>query len=61
VFQIYCPAHGANVLLGLSRIQSVTNIDGLIVMELECDDGERLRHYSGRRFHESKQPSRSSS
>jgi hypothetical protein len=53
MFEIYCPVHDADVLLGVGAIRQLTHIDGLIVVELECDDGERLRHYTGRRFHES--------
>ena len=50
MFHIYCPAHRAPVLLGFSQIRAVTNVEGLIVIDFECDDGERLRHYTGRRF-----------
>jgi hypothetical protein len=52
MFRVYCPAHDTQVFLGFSRIRAVTNLDGLIVIDLECDDGEQLRHYSGRRFHQ---------
>jgi len=61
VFQIYCPAHRTRVLLGFSRIRAVTNVAGLIVIDLECDDGEQLRYYSGRRFHRSEKLQRTSS
>jgi hypothetical protein len=53
VFNVYCPTHRAQVLLGLSRIRALTNVNGLIVIDLECDDGEQLRHYTGRRYRES--------
>ncbi len=53
MFAAYCPKEGSRVLLGLSRIRGVTNDDGMIVVELECYDGERVRHYTGKRLHES--------
>jgi hypothetical protein len=52
MFAVHCPRHRSEVLLGPSRVRSVANLDGLIVIELECHDGERVRHYTGRRFHE---------
>jgi len=48
----YCPAHGTEVLLGFSRIRGMANVDGLIIIDLECYDGQRVHHYTGRRFHE---------
>jgi hypothetical protein len=49
------------VLLGFSRIRTVINVEGLIVIEFECHDGERLHYYSGRRYHQSKESSPTSS
>ena len=53
MFLVHCPAHGGDVLLGVSRICGLVNVRGLIVVELECYDGERIRHLTGRRAHES--------
>jgi hypothetical protein len=39
----------------------VTNVEGLIVIEFECQDGERLHYYSGRRYHQSEASSHTSS
>jgi hypothetical protein len=61
MFKVYCASHGSDVLLGFSRINNMANIDGLIVIELECYDGERVRHYTGRRFHEFEMRARQSS
>ena len=52
MFLVHCPAHGADVLLGVSRICGLVNVRGLIVVELECYDGERIRHLTGKRAHE---------
>jgi hypothetical protein len=53
MFAAYCPKDGSRVLLGLSRIRGVTNHDGVIDVELECYDGERIHYYTGKRLHES--------
>ena len=49
MFVVYCPAHGSDVLLGIRRVRAVTNVRGLIVVELECHDGTRLLHVTGRK------------
>lgn len=39
----FCPAHGRNVLLSVSCIRHLVNLaPGVIAVELECYDGERL-------------------
>jgi len=52
MFAVYCPTHQAEVVLGPSLVRRVTNVDGLIAIELECSEGERVFYYTGRRFHE---------
>jgi hypothetical protein len=52
MFTAYCPTHRSNVLLGFQRIRGLANLDGLIVVELECVDGERLLVPTGKRFHD---------
>ena len=49
MFVVYCPTHGSDVMLGVRRVRGATNVRGLIVLELECYDGTRLLHVTGRR------------
>ena len=50
MFAAFCPEHGCDVLLGLSRIRVVTNLDtGVLAVELECYDGQRLVVLTGSR------------
>jgi|tagenome__1003787_1003787.scaffolds.fasta_scaffold20734764_4 hypothetical protein len=49
MFSVYCPTHGSDVLLGIRRVRGATNVRGLIVLELECYDGTRLLHVTGRK------------
>lgn len=56
MFVVHCPQHGGKVLLGLSRIRRMVNLRGLIVVELECHDGARILHVTGRRAHELRRP-----
>ena len=51
MFLVHCPGHRTDVLLGLRRVRGVVNVRGLIVVELECHDGERILHVTGRRAH----------
>jgi hypothetical protein len=48
MFVVHCPTHGSDVLLGIRRVRGATNVRGLIVLELECHDGTRLLHVTGR-------------
>lgn len=48
MFNVYCPRHGHEVLLGFRRLRRVVNIKpGVIVVELLCHDGEVLRLVTG--------------
>jgi hypothetical protein len=49
MFVVYCPTHGSDVMLGVRRVRGATNARGLIVLELECHDGTRLLHVTGRK------------
>jgi hypothetical protein len=49
MFVVYCPTHGSDVMLGIRRVRGATNVRGLIVLELECHDGTRLLHVTGRK------------
>jgi hypothetical protein len=49
MFSVYCPTHGSDVLLGIRRVRGATNVRSLIVLELECHDGTRLLHVTGRK------------
>ena len=51
MFTAYCPRHRSNVLLSNSQIRGLSNVDGGIRVELECDDGERITVVTGRRRH----------
>jgi hypothetical protein len=42
MFRVYCPSHQSNVLLGPRRIRGLANTRGVIIVELECYDGELL-------------------
>jgi hypothetical protein len=43
MFVAFCPLHGCDVLLSISCIRDVANLaPGVIAVELECYDGERL-------------------
>ena len=49
MFLVHCPNHAKSVLLGLSRIRGVANLPGgVIVVELECHDGARILHLTGK-------------
>ncbi len=49
MFAVWCPRHGAEVLLTERRVRSLSNLaGGRIIVDLECYDGERLRIVSGR-------------
>ena len=49
MFVVYCPTHGSDVMLGVRRVRGADNVRGLIVLELECHDGTRIHHVTGRR------------
>ena len=49
MFVVHCPTHGSDVMLGIRRVRGATNVRGLIVLELECHDGTRLLHVTGRK------------
>ncbi len=49
MFVVYCPTHGSDVMLGVRRVRGAANVRGLIVLELECHDGTRIHHVTGRR------------
>lgn len=47
----YCPRHRSDVLLSLSRVRSLTHLDtGVLALELECSDGQRLVVLTGNRL-----------
>ena len=49
MFAPYCPVHGCKVLLTAKEVRSVANLaPGVIAVELECYDGERLFLLTGR-------------
>ncbi len=56
MFYVHCPAHGRKVLLDSARIRGLVNVRGAIVVELECHDGERVLHITGRRVYDSAEP-----
>lgn len=48
MFALYCPRHGHDVLLSLSRLVRVVNLgDGFILTEARCYDGEPLVAITG--------------
>ncbi|MDQ1598999.1 MAG: hypothetical protein QOD68_473 [Actinomycetota bacterium] len=49
MFVVYCPTHGSDVMLGIRRVRGGANVRGLIVLELECHDGTRILHVTGRK------------
>ena len=49
MFAAYCPRHRSNVLFTERRIRRLDNVDGAILMEVECYDGERIKIVTGRR------------
>jgi hypothetical protein len=49
MFSAYCPRHRSNVLLSEGQIRGLSNLDGSIVVDVECYDGERIRVVTGRR------------
>jgi len=51
MFAVHCPRHGSEVLLDQRRIRGLTNLEGAIVVELECYDGERILLVTGRGRH----------
>lgn len=43
MFVVFCPLHDCQVLLGPSRIRNLENLaPGLVRLEFECHDGQRL-------------------
>jgi len=51
MFAVYCPRHGTEVLLDERRIRGLTNVEGAILVELECYDGELILLVTGRGRH----------
>jgi hypothetical protein len=49
MFVVYCPTHGSDVMLGVRRVRGAANVHGVIVLELECHDGTRILHVTGRK------------
>lgn len=49
MFAAHCPRHGSRVLLSERQIRALHTTDGGIVIEAECDDGERIFVVTGRR------------
>lgn len=48
MFDPYCPVHGGRVLLTTDRLRGLSNLaEGVIALELECYDGERLLLLTG--------------
>ncbi|WP_157361966.1 hypothetical protein [Haloechinothrix halophila] len=58
MFTVYCPRHGSEVLLGLSRLRRMVNLEsGVILMEFTCYDGEVVGLLTGARVpHEQSVP-----
>ncbi|MGH4013108.1 MAG: hypothetical protein ACRDSL_04095 [Pseudonocardiaceae bacterium] len=49
MFAVHCPRHGSRVLLSERQIRALHTTDAGIVIEAECDDGERVFVVTGRR------------
>jgi hypothetical protein len=50
MFSVYCPRHGANVLLGFRRLVHVVNVaPGVIALQFRCYDGEVVELLTGAR------------
>lgn len=50
MFTVYCPRHGSEVLLGLSRLRRMVNLEsGVILLEFTCYDGEVVGLLTGAR------------
>lgn len=50
MFTVYCPQHGSKVLLGLSRLRRMINLEpGVILLEFTCYDGEVVQLLTGAR------------
>ncbi|HVL82952.1 MAG TPA: hypothetical protein VM367_01465 [Pseudonocardia sp.] len=45
---VHCPRHGCRVLLTERRIRALLNTPQGIVLEVECDCGERITLVTGR-------------
>lgn len=45
---VHCPRHGCRVLLTERRIRALHNTPRGIVLEVECDCGERITLVTGR-------------
>lgn len=59
MFAVFCPRHGATVLLDVRRIRSVANLaTGVIAIELACYDDERLVLVTGSRATGTPSPAR---
>ncbi len=49
MFPVYCPRHGSTVLLGMSSMRRMVNVEpGVILLEFTCYDGEVVRLLTGR-------------
>jgi len=49
VFVVFCPLHDCEVLLSLSRVRHLANLaPGVLALELECYDGQRLALLTGK-------------
>ena len=49
MFAAYCPRHHSKILFSESEIRRLTNVDGSILVEVQCFDGERIVLHTGRR------------
>lgn len=50
MFPVYCPQHDSTVLLGLSRMRRMVNLEpGVILLEFTCYDGEVVGLLTGSR------------
>jgi len=49
MFAAYCPRHRSKILFSESEIRHLYNLDGSIIVEVTCFDGERIVLRTGRR------------
>jgi len=51
MFLVFCPVHDREVLLGMNRVRNLANVaEGVIALELECHDGQRIALLTGQRL-----------
>jgi hypothetical protein len=48
MFEVFCPSHGARVLLGAGRVEAIRNTPDGVVVEWRCWCDHRGRSLGGR-------------